>query len=787
MTLMITDQQIEEQKSFERRQIQGGLDKIRKQTKDLEEKAYASATEYGRASIDSLLPKLAKAIQAKVEKNMLTATGYQKSLYTNYITKLDSESAAAITCKRAFDKIFSTKKDDNTVTKVCEAIAHAIEAECQMRHYETVAPGLLHILKENYWHQSKGTEQKLVSIRTVINRYDIPKWEPWTGQYAKIGGWFLDVMCKVSGWFEKYTVYRKKKNTYIIPTETFLKDKQHIVTIAELFSPLTWPMLIPPRNWTNIESGGYYLNALTKCHELVRRGPPLSIQGKTPLSFLNKIQKVEYKLNPFVVSVAEALDEAGIAVGKFRPIMEYHLPPKPLNIAEDKEVKKSYRRKAAEIWDKRSQETRRSCRTRMTMNAVAEFKDVDKFYIPWSFDYRGRTYPIPSFLTPQDSDFGKSLIRFAEESLMTPKAERWLSFHIATTYGKDGLDKECLTVRHEWPKKDENFTLIKRVAEDPIGNRPDWEVAEEPWQFLAACDEYYHCVIKKDRLTTGLPVAIDATCSGLQILAGLARDKSTATLVNVIPTKHDIPQDAYKVVAMKSRGSIPDTVKPYWDRKSVKRSVMTIPYNAKPHSNRSYIKTALKEKGFEISQEDLTQTVKAVRDTMNTVVPGPMKVMKWIEDEVIKAIKRGDTELKWETPSGFRVIQRLMKPDCKYIHLQLLGKCKVWAAVGHTDQVDLMHHRNATAPNLIHSLDASLLHIAALRFDNPIALIHDSVLCRATDMSVLDLIVRETYMHLFAEHDYLKTFAQQIGAETEPPIIGDLEPSNVLKSTYFFC
>jgi hypothetical protein len=131
--------------------------------------------------------------------------------------------------------------------------------------------------------------------------------------------------------------------------------------------------------------------------------------------------------------------------------------------------------------------------------------------------------------------------------------------------------------------------------------------------------------------------------------------------------------------------------------------------------------------------------------------------------------------------------QTLMKPDCKYIYLQLLGKCKVWAAVGNTDQVDLMHHRNATAPNLIHSLDASLLHIAALRFDNPIALIHDSVLCRATDMSVLDLIVRETYMHLFAEHDYLKTFAQQIGAETEPPIIGDLEPSNVLKSTYFFC
>ena len=164
-----------------------------------------------------------------------------------------------------------------------------------------------------------------------------------------------------------------------------------------------------------------------------------------------------------------------------------------------------------------------------------------------------------------------------------------------------------------------------------------------------------------------------------------------------------------------------------------------------------------------------------------------MKVMKWIEDEVSKAIKRGKTEITWTTPSGFRVVQRLMKSNCKYIYLRLLGKCKVWANLGDSDEVDSMHHKNATAPNLIHSLDASLLHIAATKFDNPIALIHDSVLCRAGDMDELSNIVRETYMHLFAEHEYLTRFAQHIGAETPPPIIGDLEPSEVIDSTYFFC
>jgi DNA-directed RNA polymerase len=280
-------------------------------------------------------------------------------------------------------------------------------------------------------------------------------------------------------------------------------------------------------------------------------------------------------------------------------------------------------------------------------------------------------------------------------------------------------------------------------------------------------------------------VATDATCSGLQILAGLARDASTARLVNVLPS--DQPQDAYKVIAEAAKPHVPASVRDHMDRKVTKRTVMTVPYNAKPYSNRGYIREALKEKGIEVEKEDLTATVNAVRDAMNVVVPGPMKVMKWIESEVAKAIKAGADDLTWTTPSGFVVNQKLMKKIVQRIQLQLLGNCEIYVAVGDDDKVDLAHHKNATAPNLIHSLDASLLHLSTLRFDAPIALIHDSVLCRATDMSILSTLVRETYMHLFAEHDYLNDFAAQIGAKTKPPIIGDLKPESVIESTYFFC
>ena len=37
-----------------------------------------------------------------------------------------------------------------------------------------------------------------------------------------------------------------------------------------------------------------------------------------------------------------------------------------------------------------------------------------------------------------------------------------------------------------------------------------------------------------------------------------------------------------------------------------------------------------------MTKDDLTATVKAVRDAMDEIVPGPMAVMKWFESEVAK-------------------------------------------------------------------------------------------------------------------------------------------------------
>lgn len=62
---MLTEQQIQDQQNYERKQIQGGLHKLRTNTTKLEEKTYASATVYGSACVSSILPDLIAFIDSK--------------------------------------------------------------------------------------------------------------------------------------------------------------------------------------------------------------------------------------------------------------------------------------------------------------------------------------------------------------------------------------------------------------------------------------------------------------------------------------------------------------------------------------------------------------------------------------------------------------------------------------------------------------------------------------------------------------------------------------------------
>ena len=145
-----TPSQIDEQVNLERDAIKQGLKRLQDQTLKLENQNYASATIYGISSIDTLLPDVAEQIDNTTIRIHKGSNGqYFKDIH-QYLKDIDSQSAAAIACKLTFDKVFGYKEGSNQAVNVCDSIGKAIEDECQMRHYERHAPGLLNILKENY-------------------------------------------------------------------------------------------------------------------------------------------------------------------------------------------------------------------------------------------------------------------------------------------------------------------------------------------------------------------------------------------------------------------------------------------------------------------------------------------------------------------------------------------------------------------------------------------------------------------------------------------------------------
>ena len=776
---MATPTQIKQQFQLEQEAISCGRQRLHESVMSLEEKSYASASVYGTASIAAALPGVIKEIESGFKKlNKGSAGQYYKDV-AKYLVDVEPLAIATIALKVAFDNIFSMKRDADLLTNVVVSIGTALEYECRFRWYREYHPSLMKYIEDEYFHDSCGTQQKVAIARTIFNRKEI-HWPTWPIRTrTSLGAWCLNATIIATGWFNKVDTRRGKKSMVrLVPTDEFNLIRDDLIKQAELFSGIPLPMLVEPNDWTNEKLGGYLINRLMKGYELTRRGNVHLKHGNTPISFLNKLQKVRYRVNTHTLKVAKHFESRGMSIGKFIPICEAYRPPKPPDIEENEEARQKYKRETAKAYNTDRINFKRSVRTRTQLEAAEKFAN-EVFYLCWSFDYRGRAYPIQGFLTPQDTDFGKSLIRFADESTITPECESWLAFQVATTFG---LDKAPMDERLTWVH--DNTDLITRIATDPIDSLPEWENTEEPWQFMSACHEYYHCCIKRDKLTTGLMIAVDATCSGLQILAGLAKDASTASLVNVCPGHS--PSDAYKAVAEEAKKYLPKEMHPWLTRKTTKRTVMTIPYNATKSSSRTYIREALFEQGFKPSSEEVTQVVDAVYQSMDAIVPGPMRVMRWIKKHVGQYIKDGATHVEWTTPSGFIVNQERNKRETKSMKLQLLGRSTITLTVGKGEPCPL-RHKSSTAPNFIHSLDASILHCSFQQFNGPFTVIHDSVLARAGDMATLNTLVRETYTDIFTRDCWLTRFGEIINAKEPPPIVGTLNPEVVEKSTYFFC
>jgi DNA-directed RNA polymerase len=107
--------------------------------------------------------------------------------------------------------------------------------------------------------------------------------------------------------------------------------------------------------------------------------------------------------------------------------------------------------------------------------------------------------------------------------------------------------------------------------------------------------------------------------------------------------------------------------------------------------------------------------------------------------------------------------------------------------------INKRQQKNGIAPNLIHSLDATLMYRTVEKLKeqgvNDFMLIHDSFGVPANDIPKLNLAVRESFVELFHEDPLFMWVAQVMPHLVESSgdvMINTLELEDVMESTYFF-
>jgi molybdenum cofactor biosynthesis enzyme len=108
-----TEAQIEEQLEWERYAKAQGLSRLHQQTAKLECQDYASASVYGIASIDCIMPRVIAEIERTTSRIHERKNGVYFKEIQQYLADVEAMACAAIALKVIFDKVFSVKDDAN--------------------------------------------------------------------------------------------------------------------------------------------------------------------------------------------------------------------------------------------------------------------------------------------------------------------------------------------------------------------------------------------------------------------------------------------------------------------------------------------------------------------------------------------------------------------------------------------------------------------------------------------------------------------------------------------------
>lgn len=751
----------------------------------------------------SVLPQLTEEAAVVIETARTNVVESKAKVATaDWILSAVEPQELAVMFIQALGSI-SFAKAAVSLTSMSTSLGNSIKTQRDINHFKANS-------KANHEGGGKTMAEKLIARHGIEDRRKIRKWIAKDEAFVsvsleatdalQIGATVIDQLFPVIE--DKFTISMKRHGSKLIKRVSLRDECAEDVyddVISELIATAAcMPMVCKPNPMTSETVPRRYRYLVPRSHNGVYDAARFQ-PSPSAMKALNVIQDTPWEINKRVLEVAQAvIDSTELTNTVFGLDATDLTMPKELivndwSVLEQEEVRRISAERGKHYQAAATYVGKHQCLAG-AVNMANKMKDEDRIYFPHFFDFRGRIYPMGTYLTPQDGDASKALLLFKNKKPLGKTGMYWLCIEIANTCGQDKMTFEN---RLKWV--DEHMDEIRQSVESPL-DCGLWAQADEPLMALAAMIELVAAIDSGDpeRYETGKPVNVDGVCNGMQILSLMGRDEHGAEATNVKYT--DGRRDFYMEVAKPIMGWLhesDDERSVYWlqefaegkGRKIVKRGCMTTPYGVTEQG----MADQLVNDGHAPDRTHAAFMANMIVKAMSTAAPKAMAIRDWLV-ECTRVVSKNGATTEWTVPTGSHVTQRCLTNTRKRV-MTPCGSLTV-KVPGAEDTIDTAANARGIVANVVHSFDAAMLAKTALKLNDEGIVdgcwIHDSYGVHPSNVDTLHRVLREAAVEMFSVNvlEELKLDFEDIldGAVEipEPPQLGTLDIDAVKLSPYFF-
>lgn len=246
-----TDQDlIDHQLALETDMLTGGIQRFRKARDRSVEAGRESHTAHGRAIVAQLVSAVAEGIQEWVAN----PTNKSRDIAWKRVREMDAEQLAYLSLVTMVDSL--SRK--NTLLYVARSIGSSIEIQDRLdRWIDSEGSVANNVIKEA---MKKAYGARRYGLTHKMNRdgYKHTEWDK--SERVHIGFKMMDIIINTTAIVKLDTqqTERKRRATYVIPTEGTLEWIAAFNSYMEVSRPRFLPCIIPPKQWTAVRGGGYH-------------------------------------------------------------------------------------------------------------------------------------------------------------------------------------------------------------------------------------------------------------------------------------------------------------------------------------------------------------------------------------------------------------------------------------------------------------------------------------------------------------------------------------------------